>query len=185
MDLEEVLDRICTIPIDTIACLACFVGDCIFDFWRDIVSGHLPHTCDSTGWYSSLSTVCQVSVASILVILCITLAALIIHNVTNGFHPKISHSCVPCVSPSCVPSAPPLDDDNLETDRPKPRKDTKARVDAEACSVCLENERCIAFVECGHLCLCNQCADTIMTSPTPNCPICRISIFEQPIHIFQ
>ncbi|XP_028308104.1 mitochondrial ubiquitin ligase activator of NFKB 1 [Gouania willdenowi] len=43
-----------------------------------------------------------------------------------------------------------------------------------SCIVCLSRERSCVFLECGHVCACNQCYDAL---PLPKkCPICRADI---------
>ena len=41
--------------------------------------------------------------------------------------------------------------------------------------VCLQNPREVVLLECGHICLCSDCAVEIMRS-RPQCPICRADI---------
>ena len=36
------------------------------------------------------------------------------------------------------------------------------------CSICMEKEKCMAFVNCGHMCVCESCCSRI-----EKCPICR------------
>lgn len=44
----------------------------------------------------------------------------------------------------------------------------------ETCVVCLVCERSHAFVPCGHLCVCSNCADSLNTTLLqPACPLCR------------
>ncbi|KAG9482757.1 hypothetical protein GDO78_011411 [Eleutherodactylus coqui] len=43
-----------------------------------------------------------------------------------------------------------------------------------ACTICLSNQKSCVFLECGHVCSCNQCYQAL---PVPKkCPICRNSI---------
>jgi hypothetical protein len=46
---------------------------------------------------------------------------------------------------------------------------------SELCSVCLEREKNTAFFRCGHKCVCEQCADKILSmgKDYDKCPICR------------
>ena len=41
---------------------------------------------------------------------------------------------------------------------------------ANTCVVCLENPREVVLVDCGHVCLCTDCLQSL---PNRNCPICR------------
>jgi len=43
--------------------------------------------------------------------------------------------------------------------------------DEKSCIICLEKERCVALIPCGHLCLCRDCSGT-----QKKCPICRTVI---------
>ncbi|CAB1330013.1 unnamed protein product [Coregonus sp. 'balchen'] len=50
----------------------------------------------------------------------------------------------------------------------------EASVSPSACTVCLSRERCCVFLECGHVCACDQCYQAL---PEPKkCPICRATI---------
>ena len=46
------------------------------------------------------------------------------------------------------------------------------------CTVCLDNQRDVVLLPCGHVCSCRQCADLVN-----NCPICRTHI-ERSVPIF-
>jgi len=41
------------------------------------------------------------------------------------------------------------------------------------CVVCLDAEPAVVLVPCGHLCLCQSCADLLRA---PQCPICRAAV---------
>jgi len=43
----------------------------------------------------------------------------------------------------------------------------------KSCIICLENERCVALIPCGHLCLCRECS-----ASQTKCPVCRTPIRE-------
>jgi len=43
--------------------------------------------------------------------------------------------------------------------------------DDKSCIICLENERCVALIPCGHLALCKNCCGT-----QTKCPVCRTPI---------
>lgn len=45
--------------------------------------------------------------------------------------------------------------------------------DTSECSVCLENEKDIVFVPCGHYCCCNECYESL---PKKSCIMCRANI---------
>jgi len=45
--------------------------------------------------------------------------------------------------------------------------------DDKSCVICLENERCVALIPCGHLCLCKNCCGS-----QTKCPVCRTPIRE-------
>jgi hypothetical protein len=40
--------------------------------------------------------------------------------------------------------------------------------DADTCVVCIEEQACMAFVACGHLCACAKCSKQLK-----RCPVCR------------
>lgn len=44
------------------------------------------------------------------------------------------------------------------------------------CILCLENERIIAFVPCGHYISCQICSDIIMSTSHKTCPLCNAEI---------
>jgi len=48
---------------------------------------------------------------------------------------------------------------------------TPATDDDKTCVICLENERCVALIPRGHLCLCRGCSAT-----QTKCPVCRTPI---------
>ena len=49
------------------------------------------------------------------------------------------------------------------------------------CVVCWEAERGTVLIPCGHLGLCRACANSLMASPQPECPVCRAPVaFAQP-----
>ncbi|KAL7864198.1 hypothetical protein AOLI_G00156180 [Acnodon oligacanthus] len=50
----------------------------------------------------------------------------------------------------------------------------EAAISPSACTICLSREKSCVFLECGHVCSCDQCYRTL---PKPKkCPICRASI---------
>ena len=67
---------------------------------------------------------------------------------------------------------------DLETAaRDKTIEDLKALVSADdKCSVCMENPRCMAFIGCGHRCVCVGCCPKLGLAGTwgeVKCPVCR------------
>ncbi|CUG91840.1 zinc finger protein, putative [Bodo saltans] len=44
--------------------------------------------------------------------------------------------------------------------------------DDKLCVICLTNDKDTAVIPCRHLCLCKECAGTLMQH-TPKCPVCR------------
>jgi hypothetical protein len=66
-----------------------------------------------------------------------------------------------------------------------------AACEAEQCVVCLTNQKTMAYVPCGHLCVCAGCARSAAAVffgsaqlATARCPICRGHV-EQAVRIFQ
>ena len=47
-----------------------------------------------------------------------------------------------------------------------------------ACSVCLDQPRCVVILPCGHVCTCRSCTEQLLS-----CPICRMTI-ERYVPIF-
>ena len=64
------------------------------------------------------------------------------------------------------------------------KKDTKNTTNDEdltntntpECSICLDLQPDCVLYTCGHMCLCFKCADGLVKSPNPFCPICRKEI---------
>jgi hypothetical protein len=44
---------------------------------------------------------------------------------------------------------------------------------SEECVVCWSSKRTHAFFPCGHMCVCNECANTILRGNS-KCPLCRM-----------
>ena len=44
--------------------------------------------------------------------------------------------------------------------------------EGQSCVVCLGNQREVILLDCGHVCVCADCAQIIMQT-NPNCPVCR------------
>lgn len=51
------------------------------------------------------------------------------------------------------------------------REGNAENVIGEPCVICLENQRDIVILECGHICICHVCAEQIS-----ECPVCRGAI---------
>ena len=51
------------------------------------------------------------------------------------------------------------------------------RLEAPECVVCFERARAVAFVPCGHFCVCSKCGQRL-----DECPICRKSTRKQRIY---
>ncbi|PIN93859.1 hypothetical protein COU54_01400 [Candidatus Pacearchaeota archaeon CG10_big_fil_rev_8_21_14_0_10_31_24] len=50
------------------------------------------------------------------------------------------------------------------------------KLENDECVICFDNERSRAIATCGHYCMCDQCAFTILeTTQVAHCPICRCS----------
>ena len=48
-------------------------------------------------------------------------------------------------------------------------------ISAQTCVVCLSEQREVILMNCGHVCVCAECAMQIM-STRPVCPVCRANI---------
>ena len=53
----------------------------------------------------------------------------------------------------------------------------KRRLEAPECVVCFERARAVAFLPCGHFCVCSKCGQRLS-----ECPICRKSTRKQRIY---
>lgn len=67
-----------------------------------------------------------------------------------------------------------------EDDKPAPppprkrRRTKKKEKEDKSCVVCMANKRSVAFVPCGHVCCCPECARKLSKLDTPlKCPECR------------
>mmetsp|Transcript_60981 Transcript_60981/g.89424 ORF Transcript_60981/g.89424 Transcript_60981/m.89424 type:complete len:205 (-) Transcript_60981:248-862(-) len=47
---------------------------------------------------------------------------------------------------------------------------------ANECCICLDAEKTMVFVPCGHKAACEACAGTIMQSSNKICPMCRLAV---------
>lgn len=71
-----------------------------------------------------------------------------------------------------------LDDEKRKRDLETTRRERRRRVrdnnltEGQLCVVCRANPREIILLPCGHVCLCEDCADGI----SEYCPVCRASI---------
>lgn len=45
--------------------------------------------------------------------------------------------------------------------------------DAIRCAICLDKEKTVVVVPCGHKCMCVACAKQLQASLAPRCPLCR------------
>ena len=73
------------------------------------------------------------------------------------------------LSPDPPPLRPPTESPSAPTESPPPQAGGDASVE---CCVCLEGRKSHVFVPCGHVCVCQACADDIMATAKA-CPICR------------
>jgi hypothetical protein len=55
-------------------------------------------------------------------------------------------------------------------------KPTTATGEQDECKVCCEHQRDTLLVPCHHFALCWPCAQRIMQSSEPKCPLCRVDI---------
>ena len=44
----------------------------------------------------------------------------------------------------------------------------KDNINDITCSICMDEEKCMAFINCGHMCICESCKPRV-----DKCPICR------------
>jgi hypothetical protein len=77
-------------------------------------------------------------------------------------------------SPSPAPSSPPK-----STAAPPPTKGSFSSLERTGlCVICQDEEANIAIVDCGHMSMCRECADLIMSS-SRECPLCRTRIITE------
>ena len=65
----------------------------------------------------------------------------------------------------------------VEPPQAKEASRSKRRLEAPECVVCFERARAVAFVPCGHFCVCSKCGQRLS-----ECPICRKSTRKQRIY---
>lgn len=51
-----------------------------------------------------------------------------------------------------------------------------ARQPQELCAICLDQRKSMALVPCGHVCLCDGCAEVVMNRPRRTCPLCTQAV---------
>jgi len=67
---------------------------------------------------------------------------------------------------------------SLKVEQTKNRKLKEQIQDQKACVLCLDKEKNILFVPCGHLCVCEACSAAV-----GQCPLCRANV-QQKIKAF-
>ena len=50
--------------------------------------------------------------------------------------------------------------------------------DSIECAVCLNNARTKMFRPCGHMCVCDDCCESLLAMQSPQCPMCRQYVTE-------
>lgn len=63
-----------------------------------------------------------------------------------------------------------------EPARKRAKKKKEEEIDQQACVVCMENRRTVAFVPCGHVCCCPDCVRKLPLKPHLKCPECRARV---------
>jgi hypothetical protein len=51
------------------------------------------------------------------------------------------------------------------------------------CAVCYDAPRCVALLPCCHVCVCEACAERLLATAQPLCPMCRAPI-EHVMHVY-
>lgn len=64
-------------------------------------------------------------------------------------------------------------------DGEKHKSKSRRLISADTCSVCMDEQTCVALMPCAHLCVCGDCAAAL-----DKCPLCRGKI-EQRIQIYR
>jgi hypothetical protein len=47
--------------------------------------------------------------------------------------------------------------------------------DDGSCVICMDQPRTTALIPCGHPLLCAACADKVLRTAAPACPVCRVT----------
>ena len=63
--------------------------------------------------------------------------------------------------------------DAVNQSRKKASSDSEKCKDGDECVVCMEQSPDCALYTCGHMCMCYACAQSIISSRSPLCPICQ------------
>merc|ERR1719309_1663086 len=66
-------------------------------------------------------------------------------------------------------------DSDQDQEEPEPRPEAVEVAEHSLCVVCLRAEREVILLDCGHVCVCSDCAGRIIRLGH-NCPVCRSSI---------
>jgi len=92
----------------------------------------------------------------------------IIKEIKNGIYPNVLINYIKGRIINIITNS------NITPDTPEQNHCSVGRpvIDNNNCSICLEEEKCMAFINCGHMCICENCSDKIIIS---KCPICRTS----------
>ena len=56
--------------------------------------------------------------------------------------------------------------------------------EVKQCIICMEREKDIAILDCGHICLCAPCFRAFVKDTNPICPICRTMIQKGGMRVF-
>ena len=71
-----------------------------------------------------------------------------------------------------VSKGPAVSNKQLKAGKRAPLSTGAVAVEDAECCVCMEAAKSHSFIPCGHRCVCETCADNIMTT-TKECPVCR------------
>lgn len=75
------------------------------------------------------------------------------------------------------------EDNQTKTTNCGTRRSKQVADSVGTCVVCFDNAKSHAFVPCGHLCVCQNCAEAVKQMPVQTCPLCR-SEFVSVVQIF-
>lgn len=75
-----------------------------------------------------------------------------------------------------MPEEAPLQESSHTADEQRAAVESAKRKDVDPskiCRICIDSPKTHAFVPCGHYCICEGCANALMSNPPLKCPVCR------------
>lgn len=63
---------------------------------------------------------------------------------------------------------------DTDSDYPKEKMDTE--IEQDICKICLNAKKNTLFLPCRHIVACSMCSNTIISTESPTCSVCRRGI---------